>query len=326
MNPPLGRLPNLPGSEYYPCVAKGSTPIRIASMETVAHYLAQAGKEATPAMRLGNLTHAAVLEPERFESGFVIAAVQQCTAATKKGVQCSKSSIPGADTCGIHGGHQTAELWRESLGPDVEVIAEDEREKAATAAAAVHEGLARLGYERILSDEMSEKEVSYRGVAFLDDHGADLGFRVSTDPADLARCEPGGDGLLVQGRVDLELILNDQYAIADLKGTQLRHLAREESWAWHVVRSGLDIQAALYSELARAAHDGDAPRSWSWVAYESEPPHALRVFDASPDLLDLGHRRAAEGIRRWIEYRNNSDKWAGWPTQRAAVWSPLKED
>ena len=98
--PPLGRLPGLPGSEYYPCPAKGSSPIRIASMQTAAHYLAQSGKEATPAMRLGSLTHAAVLEPTRFESDFVVATVQQCASTTKKGTQCTKSSVPGADTCG----------------------------------------------------------------------------------------------------------------------------------------------------------------------------------------------------------------------------------
>jgi len=374
MTPP-GRHVGIPSAVYYDADALGSTSIRVAARQSVAHYLASRREEPTPAMRMGTYVHAAVLEPERFKRDYVVAVTQQCagtrrpcgkpvpaggehcrahggaeevsawkaqweagnprrdgeTKATLDArrsaalkalpaanclrvveTECRNRSIPGANTCGIHGGHDTAAVWLASLPAGTEVIASADHEAAVACAEGVWAGLERCGLARAV--QAAEHEVSYAAWAILIDEPP--GYRLTCKPEE--RC----DRLLVRGRVDVDL--GGGAALADLKGTQLRHLATPGAWAWHVVHEGLHIQAALYVALAKAATGHDA--GWRWICHEQEAPYSLRIYDADPSLIDLGHLAVAEGLRRWSEYRKNGNPWAGWPTTAEMVWSPLKEE
>jgi len=371
---PFGRHVGVPGVAYYDADALGSTAIRVAARQSVAHYLTSQREEPTPAMRMGTYVHAAVLEPERFWRDYVVATTPQCAGTRrpcgkpvpaggehcrahggaeeaeawkvawlathplaegeKKGehaaqlraavkeipeakcpvmieTECRNHSIPGADTCGIHGGHDTAAAWLASLPADTQVIASDDHEAAVACAEGVWAGLERCGLAGAV--RAADHEVSYAAWAIPIDEPP--GYRLTCEPEE--RC----DRLLVRGRVDIDL---GGRALADLKGTQLRHLATPASWAWHVVHEGLHIQAALYVALVKAATGHDA--GWRWICHEQEAPYSVRIYDADPSMIDLGHLAVAEGLRRWSEYRKNGNPWAGWPTTAETVWSPLKEE
>ena len=370
---PLGRSVNIPGAVYYDVAALGSTAIRVAGRQSVAHYLSSRREEPTPAMRMGTYVHAAVLEPARFKQEYLVGAQPQCAGTRKacekpvpaggshcrahggaeeveawkiawlaahplaegekKGehaarlraavkeipeakcpvmieTECRNRSIPGANTCGIHGGHDAAAAWLASLPAGTQVIASADHEAAIACAEGVWAGLKRCGLAGAV--RAADHEVSYAAWAILTDEPP--GYRLT--------CEPGVEGLLVRGRVDIDL--GGGRALADLKGTQLRHLMTPKSWAWHVIQEGLHVQAALYVGLAKAATGHDA--GWRWICHEQEAPYSVRVYDADPGLLDLGHLAVAEGLRRWARYRETGNPWAGWPTTAETVWSPLKEE
>lgn len=107
MLPPMkpGVYPDLPAEIYHRIFAASKSVLWEMEERSPAHALASLLHpcEPTPAMRLGTMAHAAILEPAAFANTYT--AALQCSAQTQAKKQCSKAGsvrVGGAWYCGTH--------------------------------------------------------------------------------------------------------------------------------------------------------------------------------------------------------------------------------
>jgi len=126
---------------------------QIATSPLMYRYRLEHPLEATPAMALGTAVHAAVLQPDIFETTYRVAEQTQCSATTKAGAQCSKGAVPGGTLCAQHGG--AAEV--EALGAEgITILSADDGETVARCVEAIQ----RHGAARSMLAMCPEREVS----------------------------------------------------------------------------------------------------------------------------------------------------------------------
>lgn len=305
----LGLHEHMPAEAYFGQPFLGSTAIKTAAVDSVAHHLARREKDLTRAQRMGQIAHSAILEPGVLETRCVVAECGQCQARTSKGAQCSRNAVPGTNHCHQHGGNEEAELWLASLPPGTEVVTEDELAKARETAEGVRAAVARSDYPGLLDG--GQREVSVFARAILTDEPP--GYRLTIE---------GDEGLLVCGRFDL--LYADLHAIIDVKGAGQTSMLAQRRWSWRIEDYGLHVQAAIYTDLGRVALglQPEEDMHFTWLAHEQDKPHAARFYDACREDIVSGRSAVAVGLRRWKHYFDTKDPWAGWPRSRETVSRP----
>lgn len=229
----------------------------------------------TPSKRLGRATHCLTLEPDAFESRYVVGQGKRCTAMTKKGDRCSHQALPLADHCGVHDGQAEAAVWLLDH-PGVEVLTADEGDTAVACRNAVagHSDAARL-----LHGAPSREVV------------------VQWTDADT--------GVACKGRLDAV----GPSSVVDLKttGKGLGNFGRDAgSLLYHA-------QVAWYLDGARAAGVVSDSAGAYIIAVETAAPWDVAAFEVAGAELDAGRELYRRMIDTWVSCRETGDWYGRYP-------------
>lgn len=117
------------------------------------------------------------------------------------------------------------------------------------------------------------------------------------------------DGVLCKGLIDaLGKDASGFPIVVDLKSTQdarARKFRQRVEWDFHY-----DLQASLYTSLARECDRGDATPLW--IVVETTPPYAVIIYQPSAELIDSGKRKLQTVLELWKSC-NESGIWPGYP-------------
>lgn len=75
---------------------------------------------------------------------------------------------------------------------------------------------------------------------------------------------------------------------------------------------GYHEQAAMYREGLQALRPRETPYRFLWIAIETKPPYAVRVFECEYDALEAGYQQHREHLRQYAECLKH-DIWPGYP-------------
>lgn len=95
--------------------------------------------------------------------------------------------------------------------------------------------------------------------------------------------------------------------------------ANPEAFARSVFRYGYHLQESFYRRGWRALGGEDLP--FFFVAIEKGYPHAVAVYDVSPEAKAIADRQVQLGIDRW-RWCLEHDEWPGYPPHVATVEAP----
>ncbi len=95
-----------------------------------------------------------------------------------------------------------------------------------------------------------------------------------------------GTGLLIKSRPDF--VTDDGNIMVDLKSTVD---ASPEGFARSIVNFRYFMQPAWYGDVMRAA-GYTAPKHFVFIAVEKEPPYAVGVYYATPEIFDIGREQS----------------------------------
>jgi exodeoxyribonuclease VIII len=112
-------------------------------------------------------------------------------------------------------------------------------------------------------------------------------------------------GLPCKARADA--LSDDCRVLLDLKTTPD---AREDEFARSAWSYGYHTQAAHYVD--GVLHACDVQPLYAWIVVESEPPHGVAVYSASPSLLNIG-REDCDAALAAIAEATRSGRWPGYP-------------
>lgn len=246
MIPAPGVYPGLPAPEYFAWIAASNTALG-KLRRSPAHcwaYLNGHDKD-TKAKASGRPIHTAVLEPDSYDSRYLIA--EQCGAVTGKGERCKNTGnalhVRHGWACGTHSKDGGA-----YLPAGVEVVTEEERAvHLAVRDSVLHNPLGRV----LLSRGQAELALAWR------------------DP---------DVGVLCKGRLDW--YDRERATVVDLKSTADagRRAFELAVWKW-----GYHRQGPFYLGGARA-NDLPAEH-FSILAVEKEPPYAVAVYRLEDDVV-----------------------------------------
>jgi len=284
--------PRIPMADYHAWDAASNSRLSHL-MRSPAHLRAYLDEPFadTPALAFGRAAHTAILEPDEFESRYLLA--EQCSATTTKKTRCSKAgTIPllgGGFVCGIHGNQATEpDTSREILSP------EDWR-RCAGMRDAVHD------HERAsaILDGLQHVEVSIQW----------------NDRETGVPCKGRWDGYSeVAGGT-----------IIDLKTTVD---ARRRSFERSIFDFGYHRQGAMYLEAADAV--GIPARHYVIIAQEKMRPYAPMVYRLDAPAIEAGSDQLRVLLRRYAECLK-TDTWPGYSTDVQDVglpswaWDQLEE-
>lgn len=261
-----GIYPGLSFEDY--CKADGINASLLKQADdcpAAAEWYMRYGAESTSSMTLGSAIHAAVLEPESFQSRFTSA--EQCGAVTGKGEPCAnggKVLVGGVWYCGVHGKGKVSDDTREAIP------ARDFR-------------AAQWVADRVLADAKLAPVI----------HAKDAIREVSMFWID------GPTGQLCKARADL-LVPSLRIAF-DLKSTS--GSARPDGVKRSVRRYRYDIQAAHYLAgcSALSKQIGAEIDAFLFGFVDTKPPHVVTPLGVGDDALAVAELRRRRAIETLIE-------------------------
>ncbi len=118
--------------------------------------------------------------------------------------------------------------------------------------------------------------------------------------------------LKCKARLDRLAELNGYPFIVDLKTTH--RPASTNSWQTAIMQYSLHEQAAHYQnglEVLRPLQEG-FKRKFAWIVAETEPPFAVRIFEADDYSLDIGRDQVAKHLAQFRECLD-AGVWPSWP-------------
>lgn len=119
-------------------------------------------------------------------------------------------------------------------------------------------------------------------------------------------------GLLCKGRIDRLCEIGGWPFVVDLKTTHKP--ATTFSWQMSVERYKLHEQAAHYLRglaVLRPLH-GESQRKFAWLVAETEPPYAVRIFEAEDAALSIGNDVVSKHLQQFKECKE-AGVWPSWP-------------
>lgn len=283
--PGPGVYPGVPMSTYHQWDAASNSRLS-QILKSPAHLKAAMDEEyeETPAQRQGRVSHTAILEPDEFESRYVV--IGQCDGKTKAGKRCSKNGSvyrDGASFC-----HQHDPAPGEPYEDDApEVISEDERDVALAQRDTV---LSRSAAKTLLTGS-GEVEL---GVLWHDQETE----------------------VLCKGRWDRHSPEIAGGAIVDVKTT--RDASRLE-FERSIFNFGYFRQGGLYLSGARARKL--PAKRFVIIAVEKTPPHEVAVYRLSDSAAEEGLKQSRLLLRRYAECLE-SGEYPGYPDRVVDVFLP----
>lgn len=281
MRPEPGMYPGVPMEEYHAwdCASNSRLSKLMRSPAHLKAYMEQEYDD-TPAKKLGRAIHTAILEPETFDSRYVVAS--QCMAVTGKGTRCGNSgSWPvkgGGFVCGTH--VKSAAKNDVALDETSEVLTESDY----AVCVGTRDSVRSLTAAGALLESLSQIEVS----VVWDD--AETGIR--------CKGRWDGYGALVAGGT-----------IFDLKSARD---ASRMSFERSIFTYGYHRQGALYLEAANAL--GLNVRHYAILAVEKEPPFAAAPYRLTEGAISAGEEQLAPLKRRYAECLRTGE-YPGYPDQ-----------
>lgn len=217
-------------------------------------------EESSKYQALGHAIHAALLEPESFAAGYVVA--------------------PDVDRRTTVGKAAWAEFLRSSAG--AAHITEEEM----AAVKGIRENVAK---HATISEALYGKGISELSIVWIDPE----------------------TGLKCKARIDRLAAIGSYPFIVDVKTTHKP--ASLHAWQTAVQQYRLHQQAAHYLaglQVLRPLEDGYA-RKFAWVVCETEPPYAVRIFEAEDAALEIGRDEVAAHLRAYADCVERGS-WPSW--------------
>jgi len=84
-----------------------------------------------------------------------------------------------------------------------------------------------------------------------------------------------------------------------------------QSWSRNAFDLGYDMQAAYYPRGAECVR-GEPPEGMRFAVIETSAPYGIRVFEMSPQALDVAQAQISEAIAIWAECRA-TNAWPSYP-------------
>lgn len=297
-----GVYPDMPMDEYHASKAVSSTFLR-KCQRSIAHGLSylESDHEQSKVQRLGTGIHCAVLEPERFESEYLVEPPVDVDdmnwrhVKTAKFLSKGKSITEAAEKVGVRKGTveryaerddvQELRVWYMHHDPDdLPDVSGEELERIIGARDAV---MAHPMASALVG--AANAEVSY----FWDD---ETGLR--------CRCRPDAE------RLDLGRII-------DVKTTDD---ARPGQFAKHIAWHGYHIQGAMYS-TGVSELIGCSPPLVTFVVVETTPPYGCMVYDLIPEEIEAGMASFREQMDELAAYYRGEIS-PGYPTEIQTISRP----
>lgn len=117
-------------------------------------------------------------------------------------------------------------------------------------------------------------------------------------------------------RVDRLTSWADRSVILDLKTTTD---ARPGPFAQQIARLNYHVQAAWY--INGLATVSPHPRRWIWVAIESEPPHAVALYEPNEQMLMQGEAECRQYLKTHLDCQAKGE-WPGYPIEPQSLNLP----
>jgi exodeoxyribonuclease VIII len=262
----VGLYPNLSRSSYEQIDAINvSRLVHFERSAAHAHENMVHPKAPTKAMIFGTRAHALILEPDRFDTAYVVP--------------------PKVDRRTTEGKRTWAE-W-EAAHPDAECVDADDYAALRGMQAAV----------------------------WADPFGAEL-LRGGLNEVCLVWRDED-TGLLCKALLDHLGTFDKWSVIVDLKTMDD---VRRRNFTSSVKKLFYGARAAFYLDGCNAL----APRErrFVWLAVETEPPHAVKPYEASPEALEAGRSKYRRWLRRYAEAKDAG----AWPAYEPGIEELTAED
>lgn len=277
-----GLYTGVPMVEYQALEAASSH--RLSNMRRSPAHCRQAidaPREETPALLLGSLVNAMLLEPHLVKEEFAVA--EQCCATTQKKERCSKGGnvrVGGVWFCSQHA------KGDKDRPDDCRVVTLDVFELASACVLSV---MAHPAAQTLVTAR-TDTELS---VVWTDEE----------------------TGLLCKARPDF---LDRQAPVVngDLKTCRDAGRKAFERAIWEY---GYHLQAAHYRNGLKA--NGIDAQDFALICVETEPPHAVAVYQFEDDVMDRGEREVRQLLHRYAKCVK-SGKWPGYSDQVELIGVP----
>ncbi len=320
--PDLGPYPQaflgLPREAYDAMPGWNASLLKIAYRRTCAHAWAAyrdplaPQREDTAAFRIGTLTHAAILEPERYAAEYVVLPPDAPRRPTDKQLVDGKDSKPGTKANNAWLDAQARQQWWdrfEKEHPGAEVISAADAELVA---------------------QLSGKVLNHPGLRpfFADPnqaHGSRLNELTLTwlDPETGHRCK---------ARIDALRYLGQSLRAFELKSAQD---GGPEPFGKAVVNYDYLLAAAFYHDaidqcraaIAEALGGNprlfdDLPIGFEYVVGEKEYPFLSARYEVDGDQLAIGRRHYREALNKVVT-AENLDYWPGYDQAAVPLLLPV---
>lgn len=248
------------------------------------HALTQKGDDTTPAKEAGTAVHAALYEPELFETGYVV--IGQCEAAKADGTRCTNQGKvwrDGQSFCGVKG--------HDPYGPDVPMdpelvtmTAESRRRAEAMRGALLEHPTASQ-----IVRAPGPKEVT----------------GVWRDPVTGLWCRIRPDQL-IQDPPEARVVYH--HSVVNLK-TSGKDIG-EGSFPRDFHNMGHYFKAAFYRMGMRELWDIE-PQNFLYPVVEQGAPHQVIVYRLNEDALDIGEAEVRQTLNELAECVE-SGRWHGY--------------
>lgn len=298
-----GVYPGVPMRTYHRWA--GASNSRLSKLRQSPAHLKAYMDEPTPDaahFKIGRAVHTAILEPERFDSTYIVSS--QCTATKKgDGKRCENQGIiyaGGEWFCGVHGRGIGSFAGERTVlpGPDHR------------AALAMRDAVYAHPRARRLLTGKGEVELSatWNDVARTE--------RGEAERADvLCKCRPDRASMLIAGG-----------ALVDVKSTMD---ASPYAFERAIYNYGYHRQGAHYLNGARAC--GLQVQHFVIIAVEKVPPFAVAVYRVSDAAIDAGDQQLRPLIARYGECVATNE-WPGYSTDildttlPSYAWSQIEQE
>ncbi len=276
--PPPGIYPDVNEVAYHQWQAASKSKLwRMAPPRTPAHlkYILDNGQEEKDCFRLGDATHAVILEPQRFLDTYIIAG--QCEAITGKKTRCTnggKIQSGGMWYCNVHGPAEG------DAGEKV-IVSETELEelKAMRHSVRTHEA----AFELLTSPGQTELSLVWEE----------------------NNIESAPDGIVMKCRLDRYVKYQGVDVVVDIKSTRD---ASPVGFQREMYKHGYHVQAAVYlagiSSVLKRRHT-----RFIFVAVENAPPYLTAVYEVDNATLIKGW----DTYQRLLEQFAACQKSNNWP-------------
>lgn len=251
------------------------------SMLHLREYLDQPQQPPTDSMLLGTALHAAVLEPDKYNTEFVVIPRPcDCAAvASDWDAYCEKNA-------------DRTEDWRET---------NFRKTKAWTVY------MSRFGIDHAGANTLTHEQaeaVKAMSTALAEHPGASALLQGSDTEVTLQWS--GWRNVACKARLDA--VNHDRQIVVDVKTTQD---ASRDAFQRQIANLYYHIQAAFYLDAAGTCL-GDKPWSFVWIVVENKAPYAVAVYRASAQVVDVGWTHAARLLSEYADC-TAADLWTGYP-------------